>query len=205
MTVFLSVHPENPQRRLVCQATEKLKAGGVAVYPTDSYYAFGCLQSSAAAFERIRQLRGLSDAHNFSLLCKDLRQVGNYAVVDNAAFRLIKSHVPGAYTFILKAGKNLERRLYHPSKKTVAFRVPAHPVTQMLLQETGEPIVTTTLTLAGDAEPLAHDEFRERLKGMVDIVLESSVCPMMPTSVVDFTVSPPRLLREGGGQVAYDA
>ena len=179
-----------------------MRGGGVVAYPTDSFYALGCLQGATDGLERMRRLRGLAESHNFALLCYDLKQIGSYAQIDKAAFRVIKANIPGAYTFVLKAGKNVEKRLHHPARKTVAFRAPAHPVALALLQAAGEAIVTTTLRLANDEEPIAHDFLRERLKGKVDLILEAGACQMQPSAVLDFTESPPRLLREGGGDNA---
>lgn len=200
MTAFLEVHAKQPQARLIRQAAAALR-DGVVVYPTDSYYALGCLQSNARAVARIRQLRGLDENHYFTLSCRDLSQISAYASVDNAGFRLIKNHVPGPYTFVLKAGKAVARKLYHPSRRTMAFRVQAHPVAQALLAEVDEAIITATLRLAGDAAPLPYEDMRERLRGRVDAVLDAGMCEDAPTTVLDFTESPPRLVREGSGEV----
>lgn len=200
MTDFLQVHPQNPQARLVRRAAEALR-DGVVVYPTDSNYALGFLGENMAAAERVRQLRGLDKRHLFSMLCQNLSQLGDYGVVDTAAFRAIKRHVPGAYTFVLSAGAKVSRHFCHPRRKTMAFRVPAHPVAQMLLEETGVPIITATLRLAGGEQALQPEEFRERLKGRVDVVLDAGPCPGEPTTVIDFTETPPQLLRQGGGPI----
>lgn len=200
MTVFLQIHPQKPQQRLIRQAAEILRKG-VVVYPTDSYYALGCLQDNTEAVERIRQLRGLNQEHYFTLSCKDLSQISNYGQVGNSAFRLIKSHVPGPYTFILKAGKTVARKLHHPSRRTVAFRIQSHPAARALLEEINEPIITSTLKFPEDSEPLEHPYLRERLAGRVDAVIDSGPCEMHPTTVLDFTEDPPRLVREGSGEV----
>lgn len=200
MTAFLSVHPKQPQLRLVRQAAKALQDGGVVAYPTDSYYALGCLPGNAAAMERIRRLRGLEAEHQFTLLCGDIKQIDNYAPLDNAVFRLIKSHVPGPYTFVLGVGKKTARHLRR-SKATLAFRIPSHPVALALLEESGGAILSTTLQLAGEAEPLGHEYLREHLRNLVDVVVESGPCCMTQTTVLDFTHMPPRLLREGGGAV----
>lgn len=204
MTAVFSVHPQQPQLRLVRQAAAALKDGGVIAYPTDSYYALGCSLSAPQAAERIRRLRGLEAEHPFTLLCGDIKQIGDYAPIDNAAFRLIKSHVPGPYAFVLRLSKKTARMLKRP-QATMAFRIPSHPVALALLHEAGEAILTTTLQLPGDDEPLAHDYLRERLKGAVDAVVESGACPMLQTTLLDFTEMPPRLLREGGGAVEQEA
>lgn len=200
MTAFFSIHPEKPQQRLIRQSAELLKTG-IIVYPTDSYYALGCLQSNIRAVENIRRLRGINQQHYLTLSCRDLSQIADYANMDNTSFRLIKGHIPGPYTFILKAGKAVGRKLYHPSRRTVAFRVQAHPVAQALLAEIDEAIITTTLTLAGDTSPLPYDDMRTRLKGQVDAVLDAGSCEEQPTTVLDFTETPPRLLRAGSGEV----
>lgn len=200
MTTFFTIHPEKPQPRLIKQAVEHLKKG-VIVYPTDSYYALGCLQDNVKAVEQIRRLRGLDDSHNFTLSCRDISHISTYANMDNATFRLIKGHIPGPYTFILNAGKNVGRRLYNPSRRTVAFRIQAHPVALALLEEVDEAIITTTLTLAGDGEPMDYHDMRERLKGRVEAVLDAGNCENKPTTVLDFTEDPPRLVRAGHGTV----
>lgn len=200
MTQFFQVHPENPQPRLIKQAAQAL-ARGLVVYPTDSYYALGFLRNNAAAAEKVRLLRGLDDSHLFTLLCSDLGEIGRYGAVDTAAFRVIKKRTPGPYTFVLTAVEKISRHLCHPRRKTIAFRVPAHPVARALLAEAGEPIITTTLRLRGDDEPLPPSEFRERLAGAADVVLDAGPCPMVPTTVIDFSEDEPRLLRRGGGAV----
>ena len=200
MTQFFEVHPKNPQPRLIRQAAQALSRG-LAVYPTDSYYALGFLKNNAAAAARVRLLRGLDDSHLFTLLCRDLGEIGRYGAVDTAAFRVIKKRTPGPYTFVLAATQKISRHLCHPRRKTIAFRVPAHPVAQALLAEAGEPIITTTLRLRGDSEPLLPEDFRERLGGAVDVVLDAGACEMTATTVIDFSDSEPRLLRRGGGAV----
>lgn len=200
MTQFFEVHPQNPQPRLIKQAVAALHKG-VVVYPTDSCYALGFLKENTAAAARVRQLRGLDKRHLFTLLCGNIGQIGDYGAVDTAAFRVIKKHVPGAYTFVLAATKKISRNLCHPRRKTMAFRVPAHPVALALLAEAGSPIITTTLRLRDDAAAMPPEEFRERLSGQVEAVLMAGPCSMMPTTVIDFTETPPRLLREGGGAI----
>ncbi|MDM5148067.1 L-threonylcarbamoyladenylate synthase [Candidatus Persebacteraceae bacterium Df01] len=200
MTQFFDVHPKTPQTRLIQKAAEFFRKG-VVVYPTDSYYALGCLQGNVDAIARLRQLRGVGEEHLMTLACTDLGQIGDYGVMDTAAFRVMKKHVPGAYTFVLAATKKVSRRLHHPRRKTVAFRVPSHPVAQALLAEVGEPIISTTLRLVGDEAPLDVADFRERLRGQVDAVIDSGSCVMVPTTVINFSENPPQLLREGGGEV----
>ena len=200
MTEILKIHGKNPQQRLIKKAAEILR-DGLVIYPTDSYYAFGCLQDNTRAIQRIRQLRGLGESHYFTLSCADLSQIGNYGSIDNPSFRLIKSHVPGPYTFILKANKTVAKALHHPSRRTVAFRVLSHPIAQALLSEIGEPIITTTLKLQNDDDPLPYEEIESRLKGKVDCIIDAGECSMEPTTVLDFTENPPRLIREGSGAV----
>ncbi len=200
MTQFFSVHPQNPQPRLIRLLAEHLRRG-VVVYPTDSNYALGCLQNDPRAAERLRQLRGVDDCHLFALACRDIGQISDYAAVDNAAFRLMKNRAPGPYTFILPATKKVAKRLCHPKRKTVAFRVPSHPVAAALLAEIGEPVITTTLKLPGADDAVAHDSLRESLAGkQIEAVAESGPCPMKPTTMLDFNETPPRLLRDGGGE-----
>ena len=203
MTQFFDIHPQTPQARLIMQAAQFLHRG-VVVYPTDSYYALGCVQGNVDAIARIRQLRGLDAEHPMALLCGNLGQIGDYGVVDTAAFRVIKQHLPGAYTFVLTATKKVSKRLHHPRRKTMAFRVPSHAVAQALLTAVGEPIISTTLRLGNDDKILEPSDFRERLKGVVDAVVDSGPCPMVPTTVIDFTENEPRLLREGGGKIDAD-
>ena len=200
VTDFLEVHPQNPQGRLVRVAAAALRRGLVA-YPTDSHYALGFLPENTDAAARARQLRGLDDSHLFTLLCRDLSEIGRYGVVDTAAFRVIKQRIPGAYTFVLPATKKVSRHLCHPRRRTVAFRCPSHPAARALLEENGGPLITTTLRLAGDDSPLQPEYFRERLKGRVEAVLDAGPCAAAPTTVIDFTETPPRLLREGGGAI----
>lgn len=194
------VHPENPQRRLIKKAVELLQKDVIA-YPTDSYYAFGCLQRNTEAIDKIRRLRQVDASHLFTLSCRDIRQVGDYAVINNAAFRLLRQHAPGAYTFILTATKKVPKHLHHPRRKTVAFRVPKHSTAAMLLEEAGEPIITTTLKFANEKEPTAYEYLSEKLKGKVAAWVDAGPCPMVPTTILDFTETPPRLLRQGGGHV----
>ena len=200
MTRFLEVHPQTPQQRILRQAAEAMKHGPV-VYPTDSHYALGFLQESHESAERVRQLRGLDGGHLFTLSCRDLSEVGHYGVVGNSAFRVIKRRIPGAYTFVLTATKKVSRHLCHPRRKTVAFRVPANPVAQGLLEAVGAPIITSTLRLAGDEDSLQPEDFRERLNGMVEVVLDAGACSSTPTTVIDFSEEPPRLIRKGGGEI----
>ena len=202
MTQFFQVHPETPQKRIIAQAAATLSQQGLVVYPTDSYYAIGFMQNNTQAAERVRQLRGLDDKHLFTLCCRNMSDVGIYGTVDTAAFRVIKQRIPGAYTFVLQAGKKVSRHLCHPRRKTVAFRVPAHPVAQALIEAAGEPVITTTLRLRGHDSPLPPEDFRDTLSGQVDAVLDAGACPMSPTTVIDFSEQPPKLLRKGAGALS---
>ena len=202
MTEVLSVHPKNPQPRLVARAAEIFKKG-VGVYPTDSHYALGCSPDNADAIRKIRKLRGVEQSHPFTLCCADLRQIGEYGEMDNSHFRLAKRHVPGPYTFILRASGRARRGLLENTRRrTVGFRINSHPVAAALVAALGEPILTTTLRLAGQEEPADQlDEIIPQLRGSVDLILDAGLCEAVPTTVLDFTESPPRLIRPGGGEV----
>lgn len=201
MTTILNIHPKNPQPRLIKQAAEVIQTG-LIVYPTDSYYAFGCLQKNASLIDRIRQLRGLDEAHHFTLSCRDLSQIGNYGYVDNSSFRLIKSHVPGPYTFVLSATKMVSKPVHSAGKRsTVALRVLSNPIGQALLGEIGEPIITSTLKLSDSSEPLAYEDIQAELNKKVDLIIDAGQVAMQPTTVLDFTQTPPVLIREGAGKV----
>lgn len=197
---FLTIHPENPQARLLERATAVLKDGGVIVYPTDSAYALGCHLGDKAALERIRRIRDLGEQHNFTLVCRDLSELSNYARFDTPTFRLLKAHTPGAYTFLLPATKEVPRRVFHPKKKTIGLRVPEHRITQALLECFGEPLLSTTLILPGETLPMQDpEEIRERLEKHVDLMLDGGFCGNEPTTVVDLTGDAPQVLREGKG------
>ena len=202
MTEVLSVHPQNPQPRLIRRAAELFKTG-VGVYPTDSHYALGCSPDNADALRKIRNLRGVERSHPFTLCCADLRQIGEYGEMDNAHFRLAKRHIPGPYTFILRASGRVRRGLLENTRRrTVGFRINAHPVAAALLRELGEPILTTTLRLAGQENPAdTLEEFTPQLRGLVDVIVDAGLCESVPTTVLDFTETPPRLIRPGAGQV----
>ena len=200
MTQFMQVHPQNPQPRLIRAAAEIVQGGGLIAYPTDSYYALGFAMDGREAAARARRLRGVDDSHLFSLCCRDLTEIGDYGQMDTAAFRVIKKSIPGPYTFVLKATKKISRDLCHMRRKTIAFRVPAHPAAQALLAALDAPMITATLRL-GDGEPLSPEDFREQLAGKVEAVVDAGACQMTPTTVIDFGETPPRLLRRGGGEV----
>jgi tRNA threonylcarbamoyl adenosine modification protein (Sua5/YciO/YrdC/YwlC family) len=203
MSQFFSIHPENPQLRLIKQAAEIIRAGGIVVYPTDSCYALGCHIGDKAAMERIRRIRGIDDRHHLTLVCRDLSELASYARVDNQQFRLLKAATPGSYVFILEATRELPKRLQHPKRRTIGLRIPDHPVVNALLTELGEPILSSTLLLPDEELPLtdAH-EIRERLEHLVDLVLDGGSCGIEPSTVVDLTGPTPVVTREGKGSLA---
>lgn len=202
MSQFFSIHPDNPQPRLIRRAVEIVRAGGVIVYPTDSCYALGCHLGDKAAMERMRTIRQVDERHHFTLVCRDLADIGTYARVDNRQFRLLKSATPGSYTFILKAARELPKRLLHPSRRTIGLRVPDHRVVQALLAELGEPLLSSTLTLPDDDLPLNDaQEIRDRLEHQVELILDCGSCGVTPTTVVDLTGEFPVITRRGRGSI----
>ncbi len=177
-----------------------IRAGGVVVYPTDSCYALGCHIGDKAAAERLRRIREVDDNHHFTLVCRDLSEIANFAKVDNAQYRLLKAATPGAYTFILEASREVPRRLAHPRRRTIGLRVPAHVIAQALLAELGEPLLSTTLLLPGVDEPLNDaEDIRARLERVVELVIDGGSCGLKPTSVIDMTQGEPVLVRAGAG------
>lgn len=203
MAQFFSVHPEQPQPRLIRQAAEILRAGGVAAFPTDAAYSLGCRIGDADAVARIRAIREVDERHHFTLMCRDLSEIATYARVDNAQFRLLKATTPGSYTFILEGTKELPRRILHPKRKTIGLRVPDHPVPLALLEELNEPMLTSTLMLPGDDLPLNEpDEIRDRLEKRIDLIIEAGACGLEMTTVVDLTGPAPELVRAGRGPLA---
>lgn len=202
MSQFFQIHPDNPQARLVRQATDIIRAGGVVVYPTDSAYALGCQIGDKAALDRIRRIRRLDDRHNFTLVCRDLSEIATYAKVDNTVYRLLKHSTPGPYTFILRATSEVPRRLMHPKRKTVGLRVPANPIAAALLADLGEPLMSVTLILPGDELPLIDPyDIRALLEHEVDLIIDGGFCGMEPTTVVDLADEVPLVLRVGKGDV----
>ncbi len=202
MAQFFSIHPENPQPRLIKQAVAIIRQGGVIVYPTDSCYALGCPIGDKDAMNRIREIRGVDDRHNFTLVCRDLAEIAHYAKVDNRQYRLLKANTPGSYTFILQATREVPRRLQHPKRNTIGLRVPGHPVVAALLEELGEPMLSSSLILPGDELPLTdpHD-IRERLERRVDLILDGGPCGVETTTVIDLTEDAPVLVRAGKGDI----
>ncbi len=203
MSQYFAIHPENPQPRLIRRAADLIRSGGIVVYPTDSCYALGCHIGDKAATERIRAIRGVDERHHLTLVCRDLSELANYARVDNSQFRLLKAVTPGSYVFILKATRELPKRLQHPKRRTVGLRIPDHPVVDALLAELGEPILSSTLLLPGDELPYTDAaEIRERLEHQVELVLDGGSCGTEPSTVIDLTEVEPRLLRAGKGALA---
>lgn len=202
MSQFFQIHPENPQKRLIDQAIGIIRAGGVVAYPTDSGYALGCHLGEKKAIDKIKWLRSLDDKHNFTLVCSDLSEIGTYAKVDNAVFRLLKAHTPGAYTFILNATTEVPRLLLHPKRRSIGVRVPDHAITHALLAALGEPLMSVTLIPVGDELPMTDaEEIRDRFGAHLDLIIDGGACHLEPTSVVDLRDLPPVILREGRGDV----
>jgi tRNA threonylcarbamoyl adenosine modification protein (Sua5/YciO/YrdC/YwlC family) len=203
MSQFFQIHPETPQKRLVAQAVQILRQGGVIVYPTDSGYAIGCHLGDKQAADRIKRIRQLDDKHNFTLVCRDLSDIGTYAKVDNTQYRLLKAHTPGPYTFILDATSEVPRRLLHPKRKTIGLRVPDNNIVQALLGELGEPIMSSTLILPGEENPMTDpDEIRDKLEHELDLIIEGGFCGMEATTVVNMTGTVPEIIRVGKGDPA---
>lgn len=197
---FFSIHPENPQPRLIRRAADIVRVGGVIVYPTDSCYALGCHLGDKEAVGRMRAIRQVDARHHFALVCRDLSEIATYAKVDNRQFRLLKAATPGSYAFILQATREVPKRLQHPSRRTIGLRVPDHAVVRALLAELGEPLLSTTLLLPGDETPLNDmDEIRARLEHRVDLILDGGSCGIEPTTVVNLTGEAPVITRLGKG------
>ena len=203
MAQYFVIHPTHPQARLIARAAEIVRTGGVIAYPTDSCYALGCHVGDKSAMERLRRIRSVDERHHFTLMCRDLSEIGTYARVDNAQYRLLRMLTPGSYTFILEGTKDLPRRILNPRRKTIGLRVPDHPVALALLAALGEPLLSTTLILPGDDAPLEDaGEIRTRLERDVELVLDGGPCGTAPTTVVDLTGAVPEVLRAGKGPVA---
>ncbi|MBC8093724.1 MAG: threonylcarbamoyl-AMP synthase [Pseudonocardia sp.] len=200
MARYFDVHPVDPQRRSITQVVDIVRDGGLIAYPTDSCFALGCQLGNAKGLDRIREIRDLDDKHHFTLMCADFAQLGHFVQVSNAVFRLVKASTPGQYTFILPATKEVPRRLLHPKKKTVGVRIPEHVVTQALLAELGEPLLSSTLLLPDSAEPMTQGwDIKERLDHAVDAVIDSGDCGTEPTTVVDLSGDEPEIVRRGAG------
>lgn len=201
MAQFFTIHPENPQPRLIEQAAAVIRKGGLVAYPTDSAYALGCHIGDKLALDRIRGIRQLDKEHNFTLLCRDLSELATYAKVNNQVFRMLKSRTPGPFTFILEATSETPRRLKHPKRKTIGLRVPDNPIALALLEALNEPMMTSTLLLPGDAEPLTDPyDIRDTLEHQLELVIDGGFCGMEPTTVVDMTGADPVIARQGCAQ-----
>lgn len=201
MAQFFAIHPTHPQKRLIRQAADIVRHGGVIAYPTDSCYALGCDRANARGLERLRRIRAIDERHHLTLMCRDLSEMAKYAIVDDAQFKLMKSATPGSYTFILRARREVPRRLTR--KKTIGVRVPAHPVAHALLVELDQPMLSTTLLLPGEPTPISEAQaVRARLEHEVDLVIDAGPCGVEPSTVIDLSGDAPRVLREGRGSLA---
>jgi tRNA threonylcarbamoyl adenosine modification protein (Sua5/YciO/YrdC/YwlC family) len=199
---FFQIHPDNPQARLIRQAADIIRGGGVVVYPTDSAYALGCQIGDKSALDRIRRIRKLDDRHNFTLVCRDLSEIATYAKVDNRAYRLLRHCTPGPYTFILRATSEVPKRLMHPKRKTVGLRVPDNHIAAALLDDLGEPLMSVTLIMPGDELPLIDPyDIRQTLERDVDLVIDGGYCGMEATTVVDLADDTPLVTRVGKGDI----
>ena len=204
MAQYFQIHPQSPQERLVRRAVEVVRNGGLIVYPSDSSYALGCQIDNKDALERIRLIRQLGQEHRFALVCRDLSQISSFTRFGNEAFRLIKMLTPGPYTFILKATKEVPRRLQHPKFKTVGIRIPNSPIVQALVKELGEPLFSSTLIMPGDDEAMSDPyEIRERLEKLVDLIIDADVVPYEPTTIIGFTEDTPEIIRQGKAVVTF--
>lgn len=203
MAQFFNIHADNPQLRLIQQAVDIIKRGGVIVYPTDSCYALGCKIGDKEAATKLLAVRGLDSEHDLTLICRDLSELGRYAQVDNNQFRLLKAHTPGPYTFILRGTREVPKRLLHKKNDTIGLRVPGHSIVQALLEELGEPILSSTLLLEGEDVPLTEPwEIRERLEHLVELVIDGGACGLTPTTIIDLTTDIPFIQRYGKGDVS---
>ncbi|MEW1779768.1 L-threonylcarbamoyladenylate synthase [Streptomyces sp. NPDC086777] len=203
MAKYFDVHPDNPQPRSIAQIADAVRSGSLIAYPTDSCYALGCQLGSRDGIDRIRTIRHLDDRHHFTLMCRDFAQLGQFVRVDNDVFRAVKASTPGSYTFILPATREVPRKLLHPKKKTVGVRIPDHVVTQALLAEMGEPLLSSTLLLPDEDEPLTQGwEIKDRLDHQVDAVVDSGECGTEPTTVIDFSSGEAEIVRRGAGDTS---
>ncbi|MFA3790124.1 L-threonylcarbamoyladenylate synthase [Aliiglaciecola sp. SL4] len=203
MSQYFYVHPDNPQQRLLRQACEIIRSGGVIVYPTDSGYAIGCQMEDKSALEQICRIRQIGKQHNFTLMCRDMSELSNYARVDNTAFRLIKNNTPGPYTFILKATKEVPKRLQNPKRKTIGIRVPDNIIALQLLEELDEPLMSTTLILPGETQAeFDPDDIRDKLERQVELIINGGYLGEQPTSVIDMSEGGIDIIREGSGDTS---
>ncbi|MDP0589010.1 MAG: L-threonylcarbamoyladenylate synthase [Candidatus Endonucleobacter bathymodioli] len=203
MSQFFQIHQKNPQRRLIRQTVEIILSGGVIAYPTDSAYALGCLIGNSKALARIKRIRNLTEKHNFTLVCRDLSEIATYALVSNSQYRLLKTHTPGPFTFILKGSHEVPRRLMHPKQKTIGIRVPACAITLAILTELNAPLMSTTLILPSDDAPMLDPyDIRQTLESQLDLVIDGGYCGMQATTVVSLINDKPDLLRKGKGDIS---
>ena len=206
MAQYFNIHPDNPQQRLIAQAADIIRRGGVVAYPTDSSYALACHLGDKKAVERIRKIRRIDDKHNFTLVCRDLTDISTYAQVNNDTYRLLKSLTPGPFTFVLKATKEVPRKLQHPKRKTVGIRVPDNVVAQRLLEELAEPMLSSTLILPDESEAIADPyDINERLGQQLDLVVDAGVIAYQPTTMVVWDNDFPEVVREGKGEADFIA
>ena len=202
MAQFFSIHTDTPHLRLIKQAVAIVRSGGIIVYPTDSCYALGCHLGDKEAMTRIRAIREVDERHHFTLVCRNLAEIATYAKVDNSQYRLLKATTPGSYTFILQATREVPRSMQHPKRNTIGLRIPDHPVVLALLEELGEPLLSSTLILPGDELPLNDaEEIRERLEHQVELVMDAASCGIDMTTVIDLTTAVPELIRPGKGSL----
>ena len=202
MARLVNIHPDSPQQRLLVQAAEFIRNGAIVALPTDSCYALGCHLGDKDAMDRIRLIRQMDERHHLTLMVRDLSEIAHFARVDNAQYRLLKATTPGSYTFILEGSKELPRRVLHPKRKTIGLRVPDHPVALALLEELNEPLLTTTLQLPSDENPLTEGwEIQDRLDAELELILDAGACGIEPTTIIDLTSSSPELVRAGRGSL----
>ena len=200
MAQYFEIHPKNPQLRLIHRAVDIIRKGGVIAYPTDSSYAIACHIGDKQAMDKIRRIRQLDDKHNFTLVCKDLTQVSNFTKISNDAYRLIKTLTPGPFTFVLNATREVPRRLQHPKRKTIGIRIPDHPVVQRLVEELGEPLLSSTAMLPGDDEAITDPyEIRNRLEHELELVIDAGIVEYAPTTIIVFSNNGPEIVRQGKG------
>jgi tRNA threonylcarbamoyl adenosine modification protein (Sua5/YciO/YrdC/YwlC family) len=200
MSQLFHIHPDNPQKRLIAQACQILRKGGLIVYPTDSGYALGCQIGDKSAMDKIRRIRQLDEEHNFTLVCRDLSEISTYAMLNNAVFRMIKVHTPGAYTFILPATKEVPRRLQHAKRKTIGLRIPDNKIALALLEELNEPLMSSTLIMPGEVDTMTDaNDIVDRIGKHVDLVIDGEFCGSEPTTVVEFVDDIPEVVRFGSG------
>jgi tRNA threonylcarbamoyl adenosine modification protein (Sua5/YciO/YrdC/YwlC family) len=203
MSQYFLIHPQNPQARLIHQAVTILSNGGVIAYPTDSTYALGCILGNTDAQKRIRDIRGVDDSHHFTLVCRNLTEIGNYAQLNNSQFRLLKANTPGQYTFLLKATREVPRRLQHPKRSTIGLRIPQHAVTQAILEELNQPLLSMTLSIKDQSGDLTEAwQIRDVLEHQLDLVIDAGACLSTPTTVIDLTADEPKLIRAGAGALS---